>query len=168
VVASDGFIDNHEQTVDLAQGKHAVLECVLCHSPHEGVKQLEDSKLPTTRTQCIDCHFEKAKEQKNAKHAALNLPCIECHMPKIIKNAWADPTKFTADVRTHRMAIDPTLIEQTYTATDDGGNEQTYSNPQISLNSACRHCHVPDTPLAKDDATLIETATNYHTPPVAP
>jgi Cytochrome c554 and c-prime len=166
--AVDVFIDNHLQSVDLSQGKHAVLECVQCHSPHEGVKQLEQAKLPTTRTQCIDCHFEKAKQQKNAKHAAMNLACVECHMPLIIQNAWGDPAKLTADARTHRMAIDPTLIEQTYTATDDQGNEKTYVYPQISLNSACRHCHVPDTPLAKDDAMLIEFATDYHSLPPTP
>ena len=104
-----------------------MLECVQCHNPHEGVKQLEQAKLPTTRMQCVNCHFEKVKQQKNAKHAAMNMPCVECHMPNIIQIAWGDPAKFTADFRTHRMAIDPTLIEQTYTSTDDQGNEKTYS-----------------------------------------
>jgi hypothetical protein len=168
VEATDGFIDHHEQTVELSQGKHAVLDCVLCHSPHEGVKQLAEAMQSTTRTQCINCHFEKAQQQKNAKHLAMNLPCVECHMPKIIKTAWGDPAKFTADTRTHRMAIDPTLIEQSYTGKDDQGNEKTYANSQISLNSACRHCHVPDSPFAMDDATLTEAATGYHSPPAAP
>lgn len=168
VEAQDGFIDHHEQYQELFQGKHVVLECVVCHDPHLGVKQLEEAKLPTTRTQCASCHFEQAKVQKNAKHAALNLSCIQCHMPKIIKTAWADPAKFMGDVRTHQVSIDPTLIEQYYTAPDAEGNEKTFANPQISLNSACRHCHVPETSLAIDDATLIEAATDYHTPPPAP
>lgn len=167
VAAQDGFIDHHLNYDDLFPGKHAVLDCVQCHNPHEGVKQLAEGKLPTTRTQCTDCHFEKAREQKNAKHAALNLPCIECHMPRIIKVAWSDPAKFTADFRTHQVAIDPTLIEQTFTAADEQG-EKTYAHAQISLNSACRHCHTPDSALALDDATLIEAATNYHSPPAAP
>jgi hypothetical protein len=168
VDAKDGFIEHHEQYEELFQGKHAVMDCVLCHDPHIGVKQLEDAKLPTTRTECVNCHFEQAKAQKNAKHVALNLSCIQCHMPKIIKTAWADPDRFMGDIRTHLMAIDPTLIEQYYTVTDADGSEKTYANSQISLNSACRHCHAPETPLAIEDAALIEAATDYHTPPPAP
>jgi hypothetical protein len=168
VDAKDGFIEHHEQYEELFQGKHATLDCVLCHDPHEGVKQLQEAKLPTTRTECINCHFEKAKNQKVAMHASMNMPCIECHMPKIVKTAWGDPAKFTGDIRTHLMAIDPTLIEQYYTVKDDQGNEKTYANSQISLNSACRHCHVPDSPQAKEDAVLLEAATGYHSPPVAP
>jgi hypothetical protein len=162
VETTDGLISHHEKYEELFQGKHAALDCVLCHDPHTGVKQLADARLPTTRTQCVNCHFEQATQHKNAKHAALNLPCIECHMPKIITTAWSDPAKFMGDFRTHRMAIDPTLIEQSYVTQDEEGNEVNYAYPQISLNSACRHCHVPDGPLALDDATLIEAATSYH------
>jgi len=60
------------------------------------------------------------------------------------------------------VTIDPALIEQSFTGQDDQGNEKTFANSQISLNSACRHCHVPDSPQAKDDTTLIEAATGYH------
>jgi hypothetical protein len=89
-------------------------------------------------------------------------------MPKIVKSAWADPARFMGDIRTHLMEIDPTLIEQYVTVQDADGNDVTYANSQISLNSACRHCHVPDSPFAMDDAALIEAATGYHTPPAAP
>jgi len=38
---------------------------------------------------------------------------------------------------------------------------------QISLDFACRHCHINDTSLAKTDEELISAATDYHvtTPP---
>ena len=169
VETTNGLIVHHDQYQDLFQGKHAALDCVQCHDPHEGVKQLGEAKLPTTRTACINCHFEKAKNQKVAMHASMNTPCIECHMPKIIETAWGDPAKFMGDFRTHQVTIDPALIEQSFTGQDDQGNEKTFANSQISLNSACRHCHVPDSPQAKDDATLIEAATGYHSPaPAAP
>jgi hypothetical protein len=86
-------------------------------------------------------------------------------MPKIIKVAWGEPARFMADKRTHQTAINPSQIEQYQTAQDEQGNEIAYALPQISLNAACRHCHVPDTALALDDETLIEAATGYHSPP---
>ena len=39
------------------------------------------------------------------------------------------------------------------------------SYSQISLDFACRHCHIPDTGLAKTDEELIEAATEYHNLP---
>ena len=96
------------------------------------------------------------------------MDCINCHMPKIVKSAWSDPARFTADIRTHRMAIDPTLIEQFFTATAEDGSEQQMVYSQISLNSACRHCHVPDTVLAKTDEELLAAAPNFHTQVVVP
>jgi hypothetical protein len=106
VDAKDGFIEHHEQYEELFQGKHAALDCVLCHNPHEGVKQLEEAKLPTTRTQCINCHFEKAKEQKNAKHAALKpalrqsaiCPRLSSQPGLIQPGSWV--------ISAHLMAID--------------------------------------------------------------
>ncbi len=137
VETTDGLIAHHEQYQDLFQGKHAVIDCVQCHDPHQGVKQLAEAKLPTTRTACINCHFEKAKNQKVAMHASMNVPCIECHMPKIIQTAWGDPAKFMGDFRTHQVAIDPTLIEQIFTGQDDQGNEkdlcQLADQPELSL-----------------------------------
>jgi hypothetical protein len=169
VEAKDGFIDHHEQYGDLFEGKHAVLDCVVCHDPHRGVKQLAETDQPTTRTACESCHFKQAQPPEGsvaARHAAMNVACIDCHMPRIIKTAWSDPTRFLGDMRSHRMAIDPTLIEQFYTATGEDGAEKSYAYAQISLNSACRHCHINDTALGKDDATLQAAANGFHNPPV--
>ena len=49
----------------------------------------------------------------------LKVDCIECHMPKVTKSAVGDPERFTGDIRTHLMAIDPDQVEQ-FIETDDG------------------------------------------------
>jgi len=158
VNAKDGFIEHHEQYEELYQSKHLVLNCVICHDPHKGVVQLRQAGEQTTRTQCKNCHFEQAKFQNNAKHAAMQTPCIECHMPRMVKTAWGDAAKFTGDIRTHLMAIDPSQIT---TFAEDG----TLVSGQIGLDFACKHCHLPDSGLAKSDEELIQAATGYHTPP---
>ena len=153
VNAKDGFIEHHEQYEELFQGKHAALDCVLCHDPHKGVVQLRQAGEQTTRTQCKNCHFKQAGYQK-----VHNLPCVECHMPRIVKTAWGDAAKFTGDIRTHLMAIDPNQVGQ-FSA--DG----TTALSQISLDFACRHCHIPDSGMAKTDEELKAAANGYHTPP---
>lgn len=161
VDAKGGFIEHHEQYEELYQGKHVTLTCVTCHDPHKGVVQLRQAGEPTTRTQCQNCHFKQAQYQKNAKHMAMNLACVECHMPRIIKSAWGDAAKFQGDIRTHLMAIDPTQIGQ---FSEDG----SVALSQIGLDYACRHCHLPDTSLARSDEVLMDAAANYHSPPSVP
>jgi hypothetical protein len=161
VNAKGGFIEHHEQYEEFYQGKHVALTCVTCHDPHRGVVQLRQAGEPTTRTQCQNCHFKQAQFQKNAKHVALNIACIECHMPRIVKSAWGDAAKFQGDIRTHLMAIDPTQIGQ---FSEDG----LVALSQIGLDYACRHCHLPDTSLARSDEELMDAATNYHSSPSTP
>jgi len=157
VNASDGFIQHHEQYEELYQSKHLVLDCVDCHDPHVGVVQLRQTGKQTTRTQCENCHFKAAQNQKVERHSAIGVPCIECHMPRLIANAWSNPDLFSGDIRTHVMAIDPNQVGQ---FSEDG--KVAYS--QISLNFACRHCHIFGTGLDKTDEELIQAATDYHTP----
>jgi len=159
VNAQDGFIQHHEQYEELFQSKHLVLKCVDCHDPHSGVVQLKEAGEQTTRTQCQNCHFKEEQYQKNAKHTALNVTCIHCHMPRLVKSAWGVPERFTGDIRTHVMAIDPAQIGQ---FSEDG----TEALSQIGLDFACRHCHIPDTAIALDDETLINAAIDYHSLPV--
>ena len=155
--ASGGFIRHHEQYEELFQSKHIALDCVVCHDPHEGVIQLRQDGVQTVRTTCENCHFEQVKNQDSTVHQAL-VECIDCHMPRMAKSAVGNPDKFTGDLRVHLMAIDPFQVEQ---FNEDG----TVSLSQISLNFACRHCHIEDgmaTP--KTDEELVETAVGYHDP----
>jgi hypothetical protein len=163
VNASGGFIQHHEQYEELFQGKHVVIDCVICHDPHTGVIQLrqaqeDDSTLNTTRTQCENCHFEQAKYQKIEIHSAVRMDCIECHMPFMVKSAVGNPETFTGDIRTHLMAIDPQQIEQ---FNEDG----SVALSQIGLNFACRHCHGAGVGQEKTDDELIAGAEGYHNKP---
>lgn len=157
VDAKNGFIEHHEQYEELYQSKHVTLDCVLCHDPHTGVVQLREENVQTTRTLCENCHFKEAQYQNNPKHAGF-VACIDCHMPKIGKSAWGDAARFTGDVRAHVMAIDPTQVGQ---FTEDG----KLALSQISLDFACKSCHVPGTDAEKTDEALLATATGYHAEP---
>ncbi len=161
VDASGGFIRHHEQYEELFQSKHAVIDCVQCHDPHVGVIQLRQAEVQTTRTQCENCHFEKAKYQNSEVHPALGVACIDCHMPRVTKSAVGNAEKFTGDIRTHLMAIDPDQVGQ---FTEDGSEALS----QLSLDFACRHCHVEGGKASpKTDEELIKRATGYHDRPEA-
>jgi hypothetical protein len=158
VNASNGFIQHHEQYEELFQGKHVALDCVVCHDPHTGVVQLRQTDQQTTRTSCENCHFSEAQNFKLEPHSR---ECVSCHMPRLTKNAVGDPERFTGDIRTHLMAIDPFQVGQ---FTEDG----TVALSQLSLDYACRHCHVPagdGFASPKTDEELIEAAVNFHLPP---
>ena len=155
VNAKGGFIEHHEQYEELFQSKHAVIDCVQCHDPHTGVVQLRQAGEKTVRTTCENCHFANAKYQKNQTHLDLEVACIDCHMPRITKSAVGNAEEFTGDIRTHLMAIDPTQVGQF-------NEEGTVALSQISLDFACRHCHVPGSSTEKTDEELVEGATNYH------
>lgn len=160
VNAGDGFIQHHEQYEELFQSKHAVIDCVMCHDPHTGVVQLRQADLPTTQTQCENCHFAEAKVQNNTRHGQFGVTCIDCHMPRVTKSALGNAEQFTGDIRTHLMAIDPQQIGQ---FTEDG----TVALSQLSLDFACRSCHNKDgMATVKTDEELITVATGYHTPQV--
>ena len=108
----NGFIPNHGPSMDSEvllpfMGKKAVMDCVDCHNPHETTIHAKGQGIGG---QCQSCHFAEAEFQKidNRKHAN----CVDCHMPKIIEIATSDPAKFTADSRTHLMAINPLVVPQ--------------------------------------------------------
>ncbi|MBT3315631.1 MAG: hypothetical protein HN390_13565 [Anaerolineae bacterium] len=161
VDASGGFIKHHEQYEELFQSKHITLDCVVCHDPHAGVvalrkAQQSDPTVKTTRTSCENCHFDEAANQASEKMAE-DVACIDCHMPRVTKSAVGDITKFTGDIRTHLMAINPTQFEQ---FTEDG----SVALSELGLNFACRSCHIPDSASALDDAALTDMASGYHAP----
>lgn len=156
VDASGGFIQHHEQYEELFQSKHLTLNCVTCHNPHEGVIQLRQAGEQTVRTTCENCHFKEAQVQNVSFHVSMNVECITCHMPRVTRTAWGDAEKFTGDIRTHIMAIDPSQIAQ---FTEDG----KLALSQIGLDFACRQCHGGGIASPKTDEELITRATGYHT-----
>ena len=161
VDAKGGFIKHHEQYEELFQSKHLTLNCVDCHDPHAGVIALRKAGEQTTRVKCENCHFKEAKYQasETMKEA---VACIDCHMPRVTKSAVGNKAKFTGDIRTHLMAIDPTQASQ---FTEDG----KFTLSQISLDFACRNCHVEDgIAMNYTDVLLKNVAYNYHARPDSP
>ncbi|MCA9921647.1 MAG: hypothetical protein KC421_04710 [Anaerolineales bacterium] len=158
VNASDGFIQHHEQYEELFQSKHITIDCVICHDPHTGVVQLRQAEVQTTRTTCENCHFDQANNKPNEHHSRFAIDCIDCHMPRLTKSAVGDLERFTGDIRTHLMAIQPDQVGQ---FSEDG----TTALSQLGLDFACRHCHNADAFGEVTDEQLIDVATNYHAPP---
>jgi hypothetical protein len=159
VPASNGFIQHHEQYDELFQSKHAVINCVQCHDPHDGVIQLREAGVATTRTECANCHFREERVQNVEIHTIVNVSCIDCHMPRLTRSAVGDASRFTGDIRTHLMAIDPLQIGQ---FTEDG----RFAQPQLSLDFACRSCHVENgNARPRSDEALMAAAMGYHTGP---
>jgi hypothetical protein len=158
VDASGGFIKHHEQYEELFQSKHLTLECVDCHDPHIGVIQLRKAGLQTTRTRCENCHHKETQYQASEVMKEL-VDCIDCHMPRVTKSAVGNAAKFTGDIRTHLMAIDPTMMNQ---FTEDG----KFTLSQIGLDFACKSCHVEGgSALLYTDEELKKKAYNYHARP---
>jgi len=152
----DGLISHQYTYGHLPSGKHEVIDCVVCHDPHSGVVQhLKANEAPTQKA-CKDCHYQEAANQKNPSHNNLQLACVQCHMPDLISSAWGDSAKFSGDLPSHRMAIDPSLISQI----DENGDLV----PQITLDTACRHCHYGGIGSTKTDEELLQAAADYHTP----
>lgn len=155
LMASDGFIQHHDEYIDLFPGKHAVIDCVTCHDPHDGVNQLRETNEATTRATCENCHYQQAQVQTVGRHMRLGVDCVDCHMPRLIVTAEGDAAFFSGDVRTHLTAIDPNLIGQF--------TEEGEVIPQLGLEFACRSCHVDGgNAPAWTDEELKAVANGYH------
>ena len=127
------------------------MQCVDCHNPHATTKY---ERAIGIKQDCESCHFQAAEYQKidNRRHA----DCVDCHMPRAIQVATSDPAQFSADMRTHLMAINPAEVAQ---FTNDG----EWAGPYLALDFACKGCHNDDGrgPVL-DDERLIAVATDYH------
>lgn len=149
--AENGFIQHHEQYEELFESKKRVMRCVDCHDPHATVKYAKGLAI---KTECENCHFENEQFQKisDRKHAK----CVDCHMPLMTVSAVGDPARFTGDVRTHLMAINPY-------ATAQFDKEGVTTLPYLSLNFACRSCHYEDGRAPNlTDEELQAAAIGYH------
>jgi nitrate reductase cytochrome c-type subunit len=151
--ASDGFIRHEQQYKELFASKKRVMDCIDCHDPHKTTKYAQGLGI---KTPCENCHFEQAEYQKIKYIRHARGQCVNCHMPRVTKSALGDPERYTADVRTHLIAINPL-------ATSQFNEEGTLSQPYLTLEFACRSCHRRggDGGFLTDDE-LVEAATGYH------
>lgn len=152
VVESDGgFIQHYQQYDELFTSTKRVMQCVDCHNPHQSTKYSTGLGI---KTDCETCHFEHDSYQKitDRRHAR----CTDCHMPYLTKSAVADPEQFSADMRTHMMAVNSLAGDQ---FDDDGA----VSEPYLTVEYACRSCHNEDGrgPNLSDDE-LQEFAVGFH------
>lgn len=149
--AVNGFITHQQQYDELFESKKRVMDCVDCHNPHETVKY---AKGLANHTPCQNCHFAEQTNQKitNRKHAE----CIDCHMPRLSMSAVGDPTRFSADLRTHLMAINPQ-------ATSQFDKKGETALPFIAIDFACKGCHNEQgrAPVLPDER-YAEVATGFH------
>ncbi len=151
--ASDGFIKHHEQYEELFESKKRVMDCIDCHDPHKTTRYAD--KGEGIKTACENCHFEKA-EYRKIKYIRHGGDCINCHMPKVTKSALGDPERYTGDVRTHLMAINPL-------STSQFGEDGKTSQPYLSLDFACKSCHRDGASGGViADELLSEAAVGYH------
>ena len=152
IESHDGFIENYQQYDELFASKKRVMDCVDCHNPHQTVKYA--TKGQGIKTDCDSCHFENAEYQKinDRRHAN----CVDCHMPVVTVSALGDPARFTGDVRTHLMAINP-LAESQF---DKDG---AFAQPYLALDFACRGCHYDGGKGAElTDEELQAAALGFH------
>lgn len=150
--AEDGFISHHEEYADFFHSKKQVMRCIDCHDPHATTKYAEAGAA--TRVSCENCHFAQAQYQRMTDR--LHAECIDCHMPRVIRNAQGDPERFTGDMRTHLMAINPQALRQ-FNA--DG----TPTQPHLALEYACMSCHNDATRIGSlPEEQLVAAAVGYH------
>ena len=72
-------------------------------------------------------------------------------MPRVTKSAVGNLDKYTGDIRTHLMAINPNQMGQ---FSEDGST----SLSELGLDFACKSCHLE----TFDDAALIAEANGFH------
>lgn len=153
VTLQAGFISHHDEYSGLFAGKKAVMDCVDCHNPHATVKYAKGFGAAVT---CESCHFAQAEQQKitDRRHAQ----CIDCHMPYVTQTATADPAKFSGDLRTHLMTINPAALS----SVDAKG---AWAGAYLGIDFACKECHNADGRGATlTDDQLLEAAKGYHDP----
>jgi hypothetical protein len=159
IQAADGFISSQQQYNQLFAGKKRIMRCIDCHDPHQSITFSDPDINPNGgfRTPCLNCHIGFDSNQKSLDMMIAPVECTDCHMPPMAKSAVGDLASFTADLPGHVFVINPDQsAPQFYT---DGGQE--YSEPYITLDYACHHCHGN----GASDKTLDELeamATGYH------
>jgi hypothetical protein len=160
--AKGGFTKHHEQNEELYASKHFALTCVACHDPHASAIYADEEVNPNKGiwNECVDCHFDKVKNQKSAAMANI-LECEDCHMAPMAKTAWGNLEVFTGDISSHLFAIntDPDAPQ----FSEDG----KVTMPYITVQYACQSCHIEGATRGKAGAPrsleeLQAAAEGYH------
>jgi hypothetical protein len=109
------------------------------------------------RGTCLTCHEGYDTNQKSLEMMMDLVECVDCHMPPMARSAVGDAAAFTADQPSHLFGINTEQgLPQFYT---EGG--QQWSQPYITLDYACNHCH-GNGQSVQTPAALEAMATGYH------
>ncbi len=161
IEAFGGFNGNHEQWDEMFQSKKHLMRCIDCHDPHASAKHADPVVNPNKgrRVACESCHV--GYDERYGTPFMSFLACTDCHMPRIAKSAVANAARYTGDIRSHLFLINPDYAAPQF---EPGGEE---SEPYVSLEFACRHCHFDvgesGSPWSTQSASALETmAAGYH------
>ena len=133
ILASGGFIREHEQYNELLAGPHDVLECVTCHNPHK------ESGFSIVK-ECADCHEALSEAYSTTTMYDYGVECEDCHMPYATRSAQALGPHH-GDLQTHIFYIDTDPLANMFT--EDGLFVILDSNgkARVTLDFVCQRCH---------------------------
>ncbi len=136
VLASGGFIRNHQQYPEMRAGAHAIFEfafdgCSGCHAGHVG----RDQGITTL---CETCHPNQAAEYEGSTMDQAGVDCIDCHMGFATKSARARGL-YEGDVWTHLFRINSGADYDMFNR--DGTGNTVSAKDHLSLEFACFRCH---------------------------
>ncbi len=160
IPASDGLVEHGAQWNEMASSKHRALDCADCHNPHRSALHEDDQHNPDRGivASCEGCHFHEAASANSEIMGGFS--CEVCHMPPLVRSAVGAADAFAGDMASHQFAINRDPAAEQFRP--DGS-----ANPWITLDYACRWCHLPDGgPMGspKTDEELAESALGYHAP----
>ncbi len=139
IPASGDFVKHHEQFNEILGSKHAILDCVDCHDPHQSLHPDEVNREDAIRHECSSCHWDYAVsfEASEIDHADHDVMCIDCHMPRAAKSAVGVTRILDGDVRSHIFTMNTAAdAEQFYTV-----GSSKFANPYLTLDYMCKKCH---------------------------
>ena len=138
VLASGGFIRNHEQYPEMLAGAHAIFDvafggCGGCHHGHLGRREGFSSVIS-----CETCHPAQAAQYEGSSMHAAGVSCIDCHMGRATRSARANGP-YEGDVWTHLFRIDSSADYDMFHR--DGMGNTVSAKSALSLEFACFRCH---------------------------
>lgn len=135
ILASQLFIRNNQQYVELISARHSNQACTDCHDPHVGVRYGHAASGGIT----VDCEICHGDIQSVNHLEPLN--CIDCHMPRASRSARSVHA-YEGDLRTHIFKINADPLRR-----DDPGGmffEQdgaTLARGFLTVDFVCFQCH---------------------------
>lgn len=152
-VKSGPFIDHREQFQEMRVSKHANLNCVSCHNPHQRARLVKNT--------CATCHPSQVEAVKGSKHDKPGVSCEDCHMADAAQTA-VRRGPFQGDLPSHLFKIN-TDVEAPFVTkvkiTREGKEvEVETAAGYLTWQYACLQCH-----QGRDKAWAAQSIKGVHT-----